>query len=112
MTQNTAVGKLVEGKVLALMAAGKVKGYKPHKIQIATRLSTGYVVNLDVLAEALGESRAGLAAELLQAAILDASKGFGIPDLDSDDWFQQYGEKLRDYGIDPEAEDMEEGEQG
>lgn len=80
------------------MAAGKVKGFKPHKIQVSTRLSTAYVVNLDVIAEVLGESRAGLATELLQAAILDAAKGMGIPSVDSEEWIQQYGDKLREYG--------------
>lgn len=112
MPQATVVGKLVEGKMLALMAAGKVKGVKVHKVQVSTRLSTGYAVNLDVLAEALGESRAGLATELLQAAILDASKGFGIPDMDSSEWMQQYGSKLAEYGgegfTDEEVAELEE----
>lgn len=98
MNEKTAVSKLVEGKILALMAAGKIKGFKPHKIQVSTRLSSSYVVNLDVLAEALGESRTGLATELLQASILDASAGLGIPAFDSQEWFDQYGEKLREYG--------------
>ena len=95
MTEKTAVQKLMEKKLQAAMSAGRVRGFKPVKVPVSVRLDPGLTVNLDVLAEVLGESRTGLAGELLRAAIEDASKGFNIPDLYSKEWFAQYDDRFR-----------------
>lgn len=101
----------MDSKITSLMMSGKVRGFRPHKLQVNTRLSTPFVVNLDVMAEVLGENRASLATELLQAAIVDASKAMGIASSDSEEWFAQYGDRLRELGgefaaQEPEEEDL------
>lgn len=109
MTEKNAVSALMEKKLQAAMSAGRVRGFKPIKVPVSVRLDPATVTNLDVLAEALGESRTGLAGDLLSAAIFEASKQFKMPDSHSKEWFQQYGEKFREViGKDAEKLDDEE----
>lgn len=96
MTQKSEVGKLVEKKMQAAMSAGRVKGFKPVRVPVSLRIDPGVTVSLDVLAEALGESRTGLATELLNAAIKEAAQQLNMPDVFSKEWLDQYGDKFRE----------------
>lgn len=109
MTDKTAVEKLMEKKLKAAMSAGRVRGFKPVKVPVSVRIDPALAVNLDVLAEAFGESRTGLAADLLRAAIEDASKTFKMPEPYSKEWFSQYKEQLRKL-VGDEGEGMTEEE--
>lgn len=96
MTEKNAVSALMEKKLQAAMSAGRVRGFKPIKVPVSVRLDPATVTNLDVLAEALGESRTALATDLLNAAIQEASKQFNMPSSHSKEWFEQYGAKYRE----------------
>ncbi len=85
----------MEKKMEAAMNAGRVKGFKPIRVPVSLRIDPGLVVSLDVLAEALGESRTGLATELLNAAIKEAAQQFNMPEYFSKEWLDQYGDKFR-----------------
>lgn len=86
----------MEKKLIAAMHAGKVAGFKPAKVQVSLRLEPHIIVILDVLAEALGESRTKMAIDLLEAAAVDAGRGFGIPDVQDSEFFAKFGDKLRE----------------
>lgn len=86
---------MMQKKLQAAMSAGRVRGMRPVKVPVSVRIDPALAVNLDVLADALGESRTGLAGDLLKAAIIDASKGFNMPDIYSKEWFGQYEEQFK-----------------
>lgn len=109
MNEKNAVSVLMEKKLKAAMFAGRVKGFKPIKVPVSVRLDPATVTNLDVLAEALGESRTALATDLLNAAVQEASKQLNIPSSHSKEWFEQYGEKYREV-IGKDAENLDDEE--
>ena len=109
MQEKTNVEKLMEKKLQAAMTAGKVQGYKPIKVQVSLRINPVTAVNLDVLASALGDTRTGLAIDLLHAAVNDAARKFNIPAAGSSEWLEQYGDQLREL-LDASHEEWSEDE--
>lgn len=96
MTEKTKLQEVLEKKLLAAMAAGKVGGFKPAKVQVSLRLEPHIIVMLDVLAEALGDTRTKMATDILEAAISDAAKGLQMPSINDSEFFIQYGDRLRE----------------
>lgn len=96
MEKDNAIADLLQKKLEAAMLAGRVRGVKPIKVAVSVRLDPTTTVMLDVMAEALGESRTGFATELLTAAVDEALKRFkGFPEPQSKEWHEQFGERYR-----------------
>lgn len=94
MTEKTKVQELMEKKLLAAVTAGKVAGFRPAKVQVSLRLEPHIIVILDVLAEALGESRTKMATDLLEAAAIDAGRSLQIPSISDSEFFVKFGDRL------------------
>lgn len=91
---DSALNRFASKKLNEAAEKGKIEGMTIIKHQVNVRISSPEYVMLKHFAALTDESVSSFATGLLESAILDYGKLYGMPEKSTPEWFEHYKDAL------------------